>query len=68
MATKKEMDDLKRRFISAETEEERNEIGKEISAAIEQNAEEVAAITLSQIIETNERASPRPISIKAAVG
>ena len=35
MATKKEMDDLKRRFISAETEEERNEIGKEISAAIE---------------------------------
>ena len=56
MATKKEMDDLKRRFISAETEEERNEIGKEISAAIEQNAEEVAAITLSQIIETNERA------------
>ena len=56
MATKKEMDDLKRRFISAETEEERNEIGKEISAAIEQNAEEVAAITLSQIKETNERA------------
>ena len=56
MATKKEMDDLKRRFISAETEEERNEIGKEISAAIEQNAEEVAAITLSQLKETNERA------------
>ena len=56
MATKKEMDDLKRRFISAETEEERNEIGREISAAIEQNAEEVAAITLSQIKETNERA------------
>ena len=50
------MDDLKRRFISAETEEERNEIVKEISAAIEQNAEEVAAITLSQIKETNERA------------
>ena len=40
MATKKEMDDLKRRFISAETEEERNEIGKEISAAIEQNRSE----------------------------
>lgn len=49
------MDDLKRRFISAETEEERNEIGKEISAAIEQNAEEVAAITLhSSKKRTNE--------------
>ena len=59
MATKKEMDDLKRRFISAETEEERNEIGKEISAAIEQNAEEVAAITLSQIKETKCRPNSR---------
>ena len=50
------MDDLKRRFISANTEEERNEIGKEISAAIKQDAGEVAEITLSQIKETNERA------------
>ena len=55
MATKKEMDDLKRRFISAETEEERNEIGKEISAAIEQNAEEVAALPFhSSKKRTNE--------------
>ena len=64
MATKKEMDDLKRRFISAETEEERNEIGKEISAAIEQNAEEVAAITLSQI-KGNERARTGRISAQS---
>ncbi|MFQ6941052.1 MAG: hypothetical protein ACLRSE_14215 [Alistipes finegoldii] len=64
MATKKEMDDLKRRFISAETEEERNEIGKEISAAIEQNAEEVAAITLSQA-QRNERTSTGRISAQS---
>lgn len=50
------MDDLKHRFINAETEEERDKIGKEISAAIEQNAEEVAAITLLQLKETNGRA------------
>ena len=56
MVTRREMDDLKRRFISANTEEERNEIGKEISAAIKQDAGEVAEITLSQIKETNERA------------
>ena len=55
MVTKKEMDDLKRRFINAGTENERNEIGQEISAAIEQNAENVALIALSQIKETNER-------------
>ena len=56
MVTRREMDDLKRRLISANTEEERNEIGKEISAAIKQDAGEVAEITLSQIKETNERA------------
>lgn len=56
MATKREMDDLKYRFINAETEEEREVIGKEIAAAIEKDAESVAKISLSQIKETNERA------------
>lgn len=50
------MDDLKYRFINAETEEEREVIGKEIAAAIEKDAESVAKISLSQIKETNERA------------
>jgi len=56
MATKTEMDDLKRRFINAKTEEERTEIGVAISAAIDRNVEEAAAITLSQIKETNQLA------------
>lgn len=56
MTTKERMDDLKRRFISAQTEEERNAIGDEIAAEIDRNEEAVAAITLAQIKETNERA------------
>lgn len=56
MTTKERMDDLKRRFISAQTEEERNVIGDEIAAEIDRNEEAVAAITLAQIKETNERA------------
>lgn len=50
------MDDLKRRFTSAETEEERNAVSKEITAAIDKDAAAVAAATLEQIRETNERA------------
>lgn len=56
MTTKERMDDLKRRFISAQTEDERNAIGDEIIAEIDRNEEAVAAITLAQIKETNERA------------
>ncbi len=50
------MDNLKRRFVDAKTEEERDNIGKEISEAIEQDAAGVAGIVLSQVRETNERA------------
>lgn len=50
------MDDLKRRFTSAETEEERNAVSEEITAAIDKDAAAVAAATLEQIRETNERA------------
>lgn len=56
MTTKERMDDLKRRFTSAETEEERNAVSKEITAAIDKDAAAVAAATLEQIRETNERA------------
>ncbi len=56
MATKRKMDDLKHRFINAETEEEREAIGKEIAAAVDEDAESVAQIALTQIKETNERA------------
>ncbi len=55
MIDKEKMDDLKRRFVKAGTEEERERIGREISKAIEEDAESVAAITLSQIRETNAR-------------
>ena len=56
MKTKEQMDDLKLRFINAETEEEREAIGKEITAAVDEDAESVAKIALTQIKETNERA------------
>ncbi len=56
MITKEKMDNLKQRFVSAKTEEERNAISEEISAIIRENAETVASITLAQIKDTNERA------------
>ncbi len=56
MVTKKELDDLKRRFVAAETEEERNALCGELSAALDDDAAEVAMITLSQIKDTNARA------------
>ena len=56
MITKEKMDNLKQRFVSAKTEEERNAISEEISAIIGENAETVASITLAQIKDTNERA------------
>lgn len=56
MNTNEKMDDLRLRFVKAKTDKERDIIGKEISAAIDADAEAVAAITLSQIKETNRRA------------
>lgn len=56
MVTKKEMDDLKRRFVAADTEEERNAVCRELSAALDDDTAEVAMITLSQIKDTNARA------------
>ena len=56
MGTNEKMDDLKLRFINAKTEEEREAIGKEITAAVDEDAESVAKIALTQIKETNERA------------
>ena len=47
MITKEKMDNLKQRFVSAKTEEERNAISEEISAIIRENAETVASITLA---------------------
>lgn len=56
MVDKAYMDDLKHRFSTVETETERNEIWPAVCAAVEQHPEEIAAITLAQIKETNERA------------
>lgn len=55
MTTKNQLDELKRRFINA-SDKEREEIDKEIAAAIDHAPEAVATITLAQIKETNERA------------
>ena len=55
MITKEKMDELKRRFINAETEEERDLISQEISKAVVEDSESVATIALSQIKETNSR-------------
>lgn len=50
------MDDLKCRFINAKTESERNAIEEQILRLIDEDAEAVAEITLSQIKETNAAA------------